>query len=137
MLLPFFGFPDRPDGERFFCQCLGCRDTELGQLQPSARNLPGVESVRHWVEPVLKSSLPSGLVTISFLETFRINFDDLDEDGQTAAWAWVAAIAKEGRCRNDEDFIVAACKFIREQLVPEKKREIIQKLKRTKPPPAV
>ena len=49
-------------------------------------NLPGVESVRHWVEPVLKSSLPSGLVTISFLETFRINFDDLDEDGQTAAW---------------------------------------------------
>jgi len=37
VLLPFFGFPDRPDGERFFCQCLGCRDTELGQLQPSAR----------------------------------------------------------------------------------------------------
>jgi hypothetical protein len=66
-----------------------------------------------------------------------LNFDDLDEDGQTAAWAWVAAIAKEGRCRNDEDFIVAACKFIREQLVPEKKREIIQKLKRTKLPPAV
>src|SRR6516165_9143785 len=59
-------------------------------------NLPGVESVRHWVEPVLIAQ--PKLIKFTewasddqfFGNPVALNFDDLDEDGQTAAWAWVA-----------------------------------------------